>query len=142
MFLDFGVEGGVVGNGTVDGARVDEIEGFFTEGRSRWPRFQLLCLNRGRVGGGGYGREEEAAVEGEREDVVKEIEIILGRFVVRSPVCGQRTFWQWGRKFGGGGVIEAYHCRKRIVGQHLLPSPWFCAIPRTARTPENLCGLR
>lgn len=100
MFLDFGVDRGVVGDGTVDRARVNEIEGFFTEGRSRWPRFQFLCLNRGRVRGGGYRREEE----GEREDVVKEIKIILGGFVVRSSVCGQRR----GRKFGGGGVIEAY----------------------------------
>lgn len=31
MFFDFGVEGGVVGDGTVEGARADEIEGFFTE---------------------------------------------------------------------------------------------------------------
>ena len=35
-------------------------------------------------GGFGYGREEEAAVEGECEDVVKKIDIILGGFVVRS----------------------------------------------------------
>jgi len=32
MFFDFGVEGGAVVDGTIDGARVDEIEGFFTEG--------------------------------------------------------------------------------------------------------------
>ena len=39
------------------------------------------------MGVGGYRREEEGAVEGEREDVVEEIEIILCGFVIGSPIC-------------------------------------------------------
>jgi hypothetical protein len=35
---------------------------------------------------GTYGREEKLALKGQRKDVVEEIEVILGRFVIRTPI--------------------------------------------------------
>lgn len=74
------------------------------------------------MGSGRYGCEEKGAIEGECEDVVKEIEVVLCSFVVRSPVCGQclicssegREAWSRTSKFPGDSYGTYGHSGTRI----------------------------